>query len=47
LDKIRQQIGEQRFARSKYKEARELFVHLTQNDQFIDFLTLPGYDLLD
>jgi malate synthase len=44
LSKIKERLGESRFADSRYPEARELLIHLTKSDRFIDFLTLPGYD---
>jgi malate synthase len=47
LDKIRNQVGDERYTSGKYKEARELLIRLTKDDHFADFLTLPGYDLLD
>ena len=40
----RQQIGEERFAEGKFEAARELFDKITTDDEFVEFLTLPGYD---
>jgi malate synthase len=47
LDKIRTQIGQGIYEKRKYHLARELFEKITTDDQFADFLTLPGYEHLD
>ena len=36
-----------RFAGDKFDTARELFDQITTNDEFVEFLTLPGYDKID
>ncbi len=36
-----------RFTGDKFETARELFDRITTDDQFADFLTLPGYDKLE
>jgi malate synthase len=46
LQKIRTSVGEERFAEGRYSEAAKLFSDLTTNDTYVDFLTLPGYELL-
>ena len=46
LGKIRAEIGQERFRGGKFEEARGLFDEITTNDEFVDFLTLPGYDKL-
>lgn len=46
LEKIKQEIGEQAFAGGRFEEAVKLFDQLILNDEFVDFLTLPGYELL-
>jgi hypothetical protein len=33
--------------KGKYGEAAELFDRITTNNQFAEFLTLPGYEQLD
>ncbi|MGC5326855.1 malate synthase A [Brevibacillus sp. SYSU BS000544] len=43
LDKIKQQIGEQAFEASKFALATQLFTNLIQEDEFSEFLTIPGY----
>src|SRR5216117_191364 len=47
LAKIKTQIGEKRFANGKFDVARELFDRITTDDEFAEFLTLPGYEKLD
>jgi malate synthase len=46
LNKIKNAVGHDRFAKSKYDCARELFDTITTDDKFVEFLTLPGYDQL-
>lgn len=43
LRKIREDIGQERFRRGKYETARELFDRITTEENFVEFLTLPGY----
>jgi malate synthase len=47
LAKLRQAVGEQAFEARRFKEAREIFEQVALADEFIDFLTLPAYPLLD
>jgi malate synthase len=47
LAKIKTQIGEKRFANGKFDVARELFDWITTDDEFAEFLTLPGYEKLN
>jgi malate synthase len=47
LEKIRETLGEETFRQKRFKEAEELFVKLIEEDEFIEFLTVPGYDYLD
>ena len=47
LTKIKAQIGEKCFADGKFDVARELFDQITTDDEFAEFLTLPGYEKLD
>ncbi|HET9293813.1 MAG TPA: malate synthase A [Gemmatimonadales bacterium] len=44
---IEREIGADRFTRGRYAEARRLFIHLSTATEFVEFLTLPAYDLLD
>ena len=36
-----------RFAGDKFDAARDLFDEITTDDEFVEFLTLPGYERLD
>jgi malate synthase len=47
LTKIKQAIGADRFAKGKFEMARDLFDKMTTDDEFAEFLTLPGYEKLD
>jgi malate synthase len=47
LEKIRRAVGDEVYAKSRAKEARELFERVALNDDFVEFLTLPAYDYLD
>jgi malate synthase len=47
LDKIRRSVGDEMFASSRAKEARELFERVALADDFEEFLTVPAYDYLD
>jgi malate synthase len=46
LNKIGNEIGRDRFSKGKYDVARELFDQITTDDNFVEFLTLPGYEKL-
>ncbi|MCL6632263.1 MAG: malate synthase A [Alicyclobacillus herbarius] len=46
LEKIRQQVGNDRYQSGRYEEAAQLFEELTLAEDFVDFLTLPGYERL-
>ncbi|MDQ6911339.1 MAG: malate synthase A [Verrucomicrobiota bacterium] len=46
LARIKTQIGEDRFAAGKFDLARDLFDKITTDDEFVEFLTLPGYEKL-
>ena len=47
LAKIKSDAGEQRFTAAKFDVARELFDKITTDDEFAEFLTLPGYEKLN
>ncbi|WP_226053353.1 malate synthase A [Dickeya chrysanthemi] len=44
---IRGELGDTRFDSGRFEEAGRLMERITTQDALIDFLTLPGYDLLD
>jgi malate synthase len=46
LDKIKDLVGADAFAAGRYKEARDLFEQVALADEFIEFLTLPAYDVV-
>ncbi len=43
---IRDEVGEARFNAGRFEEAARLMEQITTQDDLIDFLTLPGYELL-
>ncbi|MDQ0178191.1 malate synthase A [Bacillus chungangensis] len=47
IELIKQAFGEDAFKERKFKEAIQLFDRLILEGEFIDFLTIPGYELLD
>jgi malate synthase len=47
LEKIKTTVGAARFEKGKFDTARELFDKITTDDEFAEFLTLPGYEKLD
>jgi malate synthase len=47
LSKIQAIVSQERYKRGKYNEAAELFDRITTSDEFVEFLTLPGYERLD
>ncbi|CAM5212186.1 Malate synthase OS=Ureibacillus acetophenoni OX=614649 GN=SAMN05877842_112119 PE=3 SV=1 [Ureibacillus acetophenoni] len=44
LEVIKNTVGEQFYQNGKYEEAAKLFKQLIEQDEFIEFLTLPGYE---
>ncbi|WNB92379.1 malate synthase A [Bacillus sp. NEB1478] len=46
MQKIRQGLNEDSFTNGRFTEAAQLFDELIKNDDFPDFLTLRGYDVL-
>ena len=46
LDKIKAYVGENNFDNGKFSEATVLFDRLVKDTEFIEFLTLPAYDML-
>jgi malate synthase len=47
LEKIEKAVGDELYRTGKYREAAELFEKVALSKDFVEFLTLPGYDLLD
>jgi malate synthase len=46
MTKIRDHLGPA-FAEGRYETAAKIFEELVDNDAFVEFLTLPAYDLID
>jgi malate synthase A len=46
MDRVRAEVGADRFASGKFVEARRLFERLSLCPHFEEFLTLPAYDLV-
>ncbi|HEV2096143.1 MAG TPA: malate synthase A [Chthoniobacterales bacterium] len=47
LTKIETAVGAERYGKGKFDVARELFDKITTDEEFVEFLTLPGYEKLD
>jgi malate synthase len=46
LKKIENWLGSDRYSKGRYQDAADLFSKITTSDDFVSFLTLPGYDRL-
>ena len=47
LAKLREDMGMQAFDASRFSDAREIFERVALDPNFVEFLTLPAYELLD
>jgi len=47
MAKIRTEIGEAAYAKSRFELARRFFAELSTKDEFEEFLTVPGYEYLN
>jgi malate synthase len=47
LEKIREMLGDDTYAKGRFPEAIALFDELVTSEDFTEFLTLPAYDLID
>ena len=47
LAKIRKTVGDDSYAKGEYESAAELFEQVALSDDYVEFLTLPGYEKLD
>lgn len=47
LTKIKQEVGETAFEKGRFAQAVQLFDELILQEEFVEFLTLPGYKALD
>lgn len=46
LGKLEKAFGSENYANGRYNEAAELFLSLISEQEFVEFLTLPGYEKL-
>ncbi len=44
--KIKNLVGDERFENGKFQAAKNLFDQLVKQDEFIEFLTLPAYEMI-
>jgi len=47
ISKLQTLVGPEKFRSGRYAAAADLFERLITTDEFVEFLTLPGYDLLE
>jgi malate synthase len=47
LEKLRGTLGSDRFAEYRFDEARSLFEQVALSPDFVEFLTVPAYELID
>ncbi|WP_439674346.1 malate synthase A [Embleya sp. MST-111070] len=47
LGSLREDLGDQNFDAGRWTDARDLFLRVALAEEFVDFLTLPGCELLD
>jgi malate synthase len=47
MREIREQVGQEAYDKGRWTDARAVFEQVALADDFVDFLTLPAYDLLD
>jgi malate synthase len=47
MDRIRLELGDHRFHSGRFEDARALFERLSTSEEFVEFMTLPAYDLLE
>jgi len=46
LARVRRELGEEAWSAGRYEEAARLFDEITTSDDYVEFLTLPGYEQL-
>jgi malate synthase len=47
LDRLREEFGDEVFAKSRADDARAIFEQVALGDDLPEFLTLPAYDYLE
>ena len=46
LARVRRELGEADWKSGQYEQAARLFEEITSSDDYVEFLTLPGYEQL-
>jgi malate synthase len=46
LPKVRDYLGDEAWKEAKYEEGAKLFERITTDNSYVEFLTLPAYDLI-
>jgi malate synthase len=46
LARVRRELGEEAWKAGRYEEASKLFDEISTSDDYVEFLTLPGYEQL-
>ncbi|MGL4515368.1 MAG: malate synthase A, partial [Shewanella sp.] len=46
LVNVKEEVGSDRFSQGKFTQAAQLLETITTSDELVDFLTLPGYEML-
>ncbi len=47
LPKVRTTLGEAAWQAGRYEQAADLFERITNDDDYVEFLTLPAYEMID
>jgi malate synthase len=47
LAKLRETYGDELYGKGRFEEARRIFDQVALADEFVEFLTLPAYELID
>jgi malate synthase len=47
LARLREAYGDDLYGRGRFEEARRVFDQVALSDEFVEFLTLPAYELID
>ena len=47
LARVEKELGPARFDKGRFATAAKLFTEMSRSQAFTEFLTLPGYELLD
>jgi len=47
MDRIRLEVGDERFLGGRFEDARALFERMSTQADFVEFITLPAYELLE